>query len=506
MFHFMRIAVFLVLGCAAGTAVAQVQLGNEVLAAGGFQELQGKRVGLITNPSGVSRAGKSTVEMLRHAPEVRLVALFGPEHGVYGDVKAGENIADRVDRRTGLPVHSLYGATRKPTPAMLKGLDALVYDLQDTGVRSYTFISTMGLAMEACAEAGVAFVVLDRPNPLGGERVEGPMVEDRFRSFVGQWNIPYAYGMTCGELARMINGEGWIRKPCSLTVIPMSGWRRSMVWRDTGLPWVPTSPNVPRADSPLYYAATGLFGELAGGSGANIGTRLRRPFECVIAPWLDARRFSAAMSGYGLRGVGFPTFTVLHEGERLQGVSLKISDPARAPLVAINFHLLDAIREASGRDLFAEALKRNKDFQMFDKVCGSDEIRRELKAGKSASEIVNSWRAGEQAFRQKRAKYLLYTEGVLTEVAGGFKPPPTVELKSAPVVETRPVAPVATAAPEPRPPRIITLSKGDSVVKIAENFGVNPSDIALANPGLNLNRLKVGQKIKIPSAEETTAK
>src|SRR6266542_3058018 len=184
-------------------APAQVQLGSEVLAADGFQELQSKRVGLITNPSGVSRKGESTIDLLRRAPGVKLVALFGPEHGIYGDVKAGENIRDKTDPRTGLPVHSLYGATRKPTLPMLKGLDTLIYDLQDTGVRSYTFISTMGLAMEACAEADVQFVVLDRPNPLGGERVEGPMVDDRFRSFVGQWNIPYAYGMTCGELARM---------------------------------------------------------------------------------------------------------------------------------------------------------------------------------------------------------------------------------------------------------------------------------------------------------------
>src|SRR5216117_2906073 len=312
---------------------AQVQLGSDVLAANGFKELQGKRVGLITNPSGVNRKGESTIDLLRHARGVKLVALFGPEHGVYGDVKAGENIRDKTDQRTGLQVHSLYGATRKPTPAMLKGLDALVYDLQDTGVRSYTFISTMGLAMEACAEAGVEFVVLDRPNPLGGERVEGPMIDERFRSFVGQWNIPYAYGMTCGELARMINEEGWIKTPCRLTVVSMNGWRRAMVWRDTGLAWAPTSPNVPRGTSPLYYAATGLFGELAGGSGANIGTRLKRPFECVIAPWLDAARFSAAMNSYGLSGMRFPTFSVTYEGQRLQGALLKIDDPVRAPLV-----------------------------------------------------------------------------------------------------------------------------------------------------------------------------
>src|SRR6266436_1381335 len=195
MFALVRFALLAVVLTLIPEARAQVHLGSEVLAANGFKELQ-----------------------------VKLVALFGPEHGVYGDVKAGENIRDRTDQRTGLPVHSLYGATRKPTPPMLKGLDALVYDLQDTGVRSYTFISTMGLAMEACAEAGVEFVVLDRPNPLGGERVEGPMVDDRFRSFVGQWNIPYAYGMSCGELAQMINGEGWLGKRCKLTVIPMNAW------------------------------------------------------------------------------------------------------------------------------------------------------------------------------------------------------------------------------------------------------------------------------------------
>jgi uncharacterized protein YbbC (DUF1343 family) len=479
------------------TGIAQVRLGSDVLAANGFKELQGKRVGLITNPSGINRNGVSTIDLLRNAPGVKLVALLGPEHGVYGDVKAGELIGERTDRRTGLPVHSLYGATRKPTTVMLNGLDALVYDLQDTGVRSYTFISTMGLAMEACAEAGVGFVVLDRPNPLGGERVEGPMVDDRFRSFVGQWNVPYAYGMTCGELAQMINGQGWIRKPCALTVIPMEGWRRSMVWRDTGLYWTPTSPNVPRGTSPLYYAATGLFGELAGGSGASIGTRLKRPFECVIAPWLDAKRFSAAMSSYGLHGIGFPTFAVIHEGQRLQGVLLKIDDPVRAPLVAINFYLLDGLRKVTGRDLFVEAAQRKKDFQMFDKVCGTDEIRRQLKAGKSASEIVGSWRAGEEAFRQQRRKYLLYTDPPPTPAVES-KPVRPAESKPAPARDSNAIQLQSVTNSIPLPPLVITVSKGDTAAKIAQDLGVTVSDLAEANPGTNVGRLKAGQKLKVP--------
>ena len=490
---------------ATATGVAQVQLGSEVLTANGFKELQGKRVGLITNPSGVSRNGESTIDLLRRAPGVKLVALFGPEHGVYGDVNAGEWVAERTDQRTGLPVHSLYGATRKPTPAMLKSLDALAYDLQDTGVRSYTFISTMGLAMEACAEAGIEFIVLDRPNPLGGERVEGPLVDDRFRSFVGQWNIPYAYGMTCGELARMINDEGWIKKPCKLTVVPMHGWRRSMVWRDTGLLWRPSSPNVPRGDSPLYYAATGLFGELAGGSGTSIGTRLRRPFDCVIAPWLDANKMRAAMQGYGLRGISFPTFSVTHEGQRLHGVLLKINEPARAPLVAINFYLLDAIEKASGRDLFAEVVQRRKDFQMFDKVCGTDEIRRELRAGKSATEIVDSWKAGEDGFRRRREDYLLYTDAALTKSAppSERQPAPAVETKPSPAVDPKPVElpNVASLAPAPRWPLLITVSKGDTAAKIAKDLGITVSDLAEANPGTNVSRLRVGQKLKVPRPE-----
>jgi uncharacterized protein YbbC (DUF1343 family) len=389
---------------------AEVKLGNEVLVSGGFKALKGKRVGLITNPSGVNRNLDTTIEVLRAAPDVKLVALFGPEHGVYGDVAAGDKVASRVDERTGLPIYSLYGKTYRPTREMLQGLDALVYDLQDTGCRSYTFVSTMGVAMDACGAAGVEFVVLDRPNPLGGKRVEGPMVEDKFRSFVGKWNVPYVYGLTCGELARMINGEGWITNRCKLTVVPMKGWKRGMVWRDTGLPWVPSSPHVPHGESPLYQVATGMLGEI-GGVSTGIGYTL--PFECIAAPQIDSHKLADALNAYRLPGVKFQpiiyqpyyfTFT----NQVIEGVQLYFSEPARAPLTAINFYAFEALKKLAGRDLFVEAVKRKKSFEMFDKVNGTDATRKALQAGTPAAEIVASWKPGEDAFLQRRQKYLLY--------------------------------------------------------------------------------------------------
>lgn len=411
-----RLITLLVLGIAleAGPLAhaAQVRLGNEVLAAGGFKEIRGKRIGLITNPSGVNSRLETTLDVLRRAPGVRLVALFGPEHGIYGDVPAGDRVESRVDPRTGLPVHSLYGATRKPTAEMLRGLDALVYDLQDTGCRSYTYISTMGLAMEACGEAGTEFIVLDRPNPLGGLRVEGPRVEPRFRSFVSQWDVPYVYGLTCGELARMIVGEGWIRPACRLTVVPMRGWRRGMVWRDTGLPWVPTSPHVPHGESPLFQVATGMIGEL-GGRAVSTGIGYTLPFQCIAAPGVDKHRLADALNGCGLKGVrfapvSFRPYYFAFENQVVSGVQLFFTDPARAPLTAVNFHALEALKRVANRDLFEEAVASGRGLEMFDKVNGTDATRKALQAGRTAAEIVASWKPGEEAFRKLRAKYLLY--------------------------------------------------------------------------------------------------
>lgn len=394
-----------------GLAESRVKLGNEVLAQTKFKTLPGKRVGLITNPSGVNSQLESTIDLLRKAPGVKLVALFGPEHGIYGDVPAGDKISSRTDTRTGLPVHSLYGDTRKPTPEMLKGLDALVYDLQDTGCRSYTFISTMGVAMEAAGAAGIEFIVLDRPNPLGGVRVEGPMVEQESRrSFVSRWDVPYVYGMTCGELARMINDRGWITNRCKLTVVPMKGWKRTMVWRDTGLPWVPTSPHVPHGESPLFQVATGMLGEIGG---VNIGVGYTLPFQCVAATNVNPQQLAEVLNGYSLPGLRFqpvtykPYYGAFHD-EIVSGVQLYFADPAHAPLTAINYYALEALKRVAGRDLFDEAQKANKKFDMFDKVNGTDATRLALQSGKSAAEIVSSWKAGEEQFRKARRPFLLY--------------------------------------------------------------------------------------------------
>ena len=241
-----------------------MQLGIDVLQQQGFSILKGKRVGLITNQTGVNSAGVKTRVILAHAPGVKLVALFTPEHGLDGTETAGRYVSTRRDPITGLTAFSLYGPTRKPTPQMLAGIDVLVYDMQDIGCRSYTYISTLAKCMEAAGEKGIEVVVLDRPNPLGGMRVEGPAIESRWISFIGQLPVPYVHGMTAGELAKMSNALGWTRPPCRLTVIPMRGWSRQMVWEDTGLRWVKPSPNIPYDTSPLYYVATGMIGELAG--------------------------------------------------------------------------------------------------------------------------------------------------------------------------------------------------------------------------------------------------
>ena len=253
----------------AGEARTKVRPGIEVLESRGFEGLKGKRVGLVTNPSGVDRNLRSTIDILHDAKDVELVALFGPEHGVRGDAYVGDKVSDDVDPVTGVKVFSIYGKYREPSQEMLEGIDVMVYDIQDVGTRSYTFISSLGLVMRACAKKGIEVMVLDRPNPLGGLKVEGCCVEPGYYSFVSEFEIPYIYGLTVGELAIMINEEGLNRGEkgydpalkCKLSVIPMDGWRRKMSYIETGLPWVLPSPNIPYPQSAVNYPSSGITGE-----------------------------------------------------------------------------------------------------------------------------------------------------------------------------------------------------------------------------------------------------
>ena len=390
------------------TVKKAVMLGNENLVDLKFKPVQGKRIGLLTNRSGINSHGKSTIEILHKAAGVKLAALFAPEHGLDGTIPAGKEYGNSTDPETGVPIYSLYGPgpVRKPTAEMLKNLDAVVYDIQDTGCRSYTFISTMGLTMEACGENNVEFIVLDRPNPLGGERIEGPLLNPQYKSLVSQWNIPYVYGMTCGELARMINREGWIKKPCKLTIVRMQGWQRDMAWKDTQIPWVPTSPKIPYAHSPLHYVSTGLLGSM--GSGINLGLDLEMPFECVLMQKINPTNFIAQMNRYKLPGIRFTPHQAEIKGQKYYGIRVIFTDPIRAPLTALNFYFHEAIKKVANRDLYAESVQAKKSFNLFDKVCGTSDIRRSLAAGVSAVNLARSWKADEDKFREKRQKYLLY--------------------------------------------------------------------------------------------------
>ena len=391
---------------------ARVELGSDMLELLKFEPLRGKRVGLLTNPSGINSRGVSTIQLLHRAPEVNLVALFGAEHGLDGKASAGKEVRDGTDPVTGLPVFSLYGPgpIRKPTEAMLRHIDILVYDLQDTGARSYTFISSMGMAMNACGKAGVEFMVLDRPNPLGGVRVEGPLFNPRFRSMVGQWPIPYVYGMTCGELARLLNKEGMIEHPCVLYIVPMRGWKRDMVWRDTGLSWKPTSPLVPHAHSPLFQVAMGMVGEI-GGLDLGFGTQM--PFEIFGSAWLDANKVSRYLNALKLPGLNFRAIKTTiargrYKGKTIPAVKVDFTDPVRAPLTPVNLYVIEAMRKEQGKDMIRIQNEAGKNWGLFDKVNGTNATRLDLQVGRSVDNIVESWRHGLEKFQSKRLPYLIY--------------------------------------------------------------------------------------------------
>lgn len=388
---------------------ATVKPGIEVLRDNDFAQIKGKRVALITNPTGIDRKYKSTIDILNEAKEVKLVALFSPEHGVRGDVYAGEKVDTYTDKKTGVTVYSIYGKTQRPTKEMLEGVDAIVYDIQDIGCRSYTFISTMGIVMEEAAKNNIEFVVLDRPNPLGGERVEGSIVEDGFISFVSQFKIPYIYGLTPGELATMLNEEGMLKQKCKLTVIPMKGWKRSMTYEETGLDWVAPSPHIPNAKTALYYPATGILGELGV---ASIGVGYTMPFQLIGADTIPAEQLADSLNKLQLEGVHFrpiyyKPFYSVGKGQRYQGVQIHITDPEEAVLSDIQFWVMQEMHKLNPKLDFFKKCEKSR-ITMWNWVCGTDYIYKEFGKDYTFSKIKEHWHKDDSLFSQKSKKYYLY--------------------------------------------------------------------------------------------------
>lgn len=411
------LALVSLLVCTAASAV--VKPGVEVLRDNGFKELQGKKIGLLTNPSGVDRNLRSTIDILYNAPGVQLVKLFAPEHGVRGDIYAGGHADDTVDEATGLPVLSIYGKHRTPTPEMLEGLDAVVYDIQDVGTRSYTFISAMGLLMRACGENNIEVIVLDRPNPLGGLKVEGNYVEPGFFSYVSEFKIPYAYGLTPGEVALLINGEGINcgekgdkeHVNCKLTVIPMKGWKRSMTYKETGLPWILPSPQVPQEANAIGYPCAGIIGDFSE-KYLNIGVGYTLPFQVFGAEWVDADALKALLDSYAIPGVAWRTihfkpFFGNSQGKLLHGVQYFFTDYKSAPLTLINFYVMQAVHELyPDHDPYVNASKSVN--RMTDQVCGTDYVRNTFGKNFKVADIIDYWMKDVEEFKKISKKYYLY--------------------------------------------------------------------------------------------------
>ncbi len=379
-----------------------VRPGIDVFLANPPAAVRGKRIGLITNQTGVDRAGTLGIDRLAASDAVELVALFSPEHGIRGAAAPGEKIASGTDERTGLPIHSLYGDTRKPTPQMLRGIEALVFDIQDVGSRTYTYVYTMALGMQAAAEARIPFVVLDRPNPIGGTRVEGNLLDTAYATFVGMYPIPVRHGLTAGELARLFNREFGIG--ADLTVVPAEGWTRGAWFDATGLPWVAPSPNIPRLESAIHYPGTVFFE----GTNLSAGRGSSHPFEQVGAPWLDAAEVAREMNGRALPGVRFEAvaFTPARPGDGkfdgvpLRGVRLVVTDREAYRPVSTSLILVDAVFRRH-REQFRWAQSH------FDRLAGTDRLRKAIEAG-TLDEELRAWDADAARFEDVRRPYLLY--------------------------------------------------------------------------------------------------
>jgi uncharacterized protein YbbC (DUF1343 family) len=386
-----------------------VRSGLEVLLAGRGALLRGRRLALLAHQASVNGDLENAASLLRDAPRARLTRLFAPEHGLWGAAQDHAAIARARDPVTGLPVLSLYGRRRAPTAAMLAGLDALVVDLQDIGARYYTFVWSTALAMGACARAGVPVIVLDRPNPLGGHVVEGNLPDPAFASFVGLYPLPARHALTIGELATYINRQ--YRLGCELTVVPMQGWRRSMLWEDTGLPWVAPSPNMPTPDTARVYPG----GCLIEGTNLSEGRGTTRPFEWVGAPYLDAHRYAEGLERLRLPGVRFrpvrfrPTF---HKwaGRLCGGVQVHVEHRGRFKPFLTGLALLAVARQQARRRFAWRRPPYEFEFKRLpiDILLGTDAIRRRLERGAALAELERGWLKELSNWTRRRAAYLMY--------------------------------------------------------------------------------------------------
>ncbi|WP_413603516.1 exo-beta-N-acetylmuramidase NamZ domain-containing protein [Exiguobacterium profundum] len=363
--------------------------------------LKGKRVGLITNPTGINAERTSIVDLFYQSDDFELTALYGPEHGVRGDAQAGSTVSSYIDDVTGLPVYSLYGATKKPTAEMLQDVDVLVFDIQDVGTRYYTYIYTMAYAMEAAAENGIPFVVLDRPNPQGGLRVDGPVLDPDYSSFIGLYPIPLKHGMTVGELARLFNTEYQIQ--ADLEVVKMKGWKRSMMYEDTGLPFVMPSPNMPTTDTVNVYPATGLFE----GTNLSEGRGTTKPFQLIGAPYIKAHEYANELNELELPGVAFraasftPTFSK-HAGKLTHGVEVYVTDPARFESTRTGIAMIQTAHDMYPDDFEFLA----NDF--ITKLTGNAYVKDMILEGAPLEDILTKIEDERDAFLPIRKEYLLY--------------------------------------------------------------------------------------------------
>ncbi|HET8628563.1 MAG TPA: DUF1343 domain-containing protein [Thermomicrobiales bacterium] len=385
-----------------------VLAGAERLRREGFARLRGRRVGLLTNPTGVTADLTPTADLLAAAPGVELVALFAPEHGLAAGAAAGAAVASAVHPRLGVPVHSLYGERRAPAPEHLAALDLLTIDLQDVGARFFTYASTVALALEACARRGTPVLLLDRPNPIGGLTLEGPVLDPACRSFVGLLPVPIRHGLTLGELARYANAT--LGYGATLEVLPLAGWRREH-WHDrTGLPWVLPSPNMPTLDTATVYPGTCLLE----GTNLSEGRGTTRPFELVGAPWLDGEALTAMLNALALPGVRWraaaftPGHGRIHAGAPCGGVQLHVTDRAAFRPVAAALHLLAAVRRLAPDDFAWRPPAAPDGRPFFDLLAGAPAVRAALDTGVPVAEIVASWQPDLARFADERRAYLLY--------------------------------------------------------------------------------------------------